>query len=37
MLSFDIPINQIKALMNKFLKQSKVFPNNLAQDILMRL
>ena len=23
--------------MNKYLKQSKIFPNNLAQDILMRL
>ena len=37
MLSFGLPTHQIKSLMNKFLKQSKIFPLQMAKDILMRI
>lgn len=37
MLSFDIPKREIKQVMKKFLKQSKIIPNLMARDIMMRM
>ena len=37
MSEFNIPQNQIKSLVHKYLKQSKIFPPNMQQEILMRL
>jgi hypothetical protein len=37
MASFNIPHQQIKTLMNKYLKNSKLFPADKTQDIMMLL
>jgi hypothetical protein len=37
MLSFEIPKRDIKQVMKKFLKQSKIIPNLMARDIMMRM
>jgi hypothetical protein len=37
MLSFNVSLPQIKSLMNKYLKQSKIFPAELAMMIYDRL
>ena len=37
MASFNIPTSQIRSLMNKYLKASKLFPKERAQEIMFLL
>jgi len=37
MLSFNLPLSQIKQIMSKYLKTSKMIPSFMAKDIMMRL